>query len=65
MTQADPLCLDHLVMPRHPPKYTQTIQIRSVPKRLWKEVRRAAFKRGQSIQEFVVAALQMAIAEKR
>ena len=50
---------------RHPPEHTKSIQVRAVPKRLWKEVRRAAFKREQTIQEFVVAALQTAIAERR
>ena len=49
---------------RHPPEHTRRVQIRAVPKRLWKEVRRAAFKREQSIQEFVVEALQIAIAAK-
>ena len=49
---------------RHPPEYTKRVQIRAVPKRLWKEVRRCAFKRGQSIQEFVVEALQIAIVAK-
>ena len=51
-------------MPRHPPEYTQQVHVRAVPTRLWEEVRRAAKKRGQSIQEFVVEALQIAIAAK-
>ena len=50
---------------RHPPENTQRVQIRAMPKHLWKEVRRCAFKREQSIQEFVVEALQLAIARKR
>ena len=49
---------------RHPPEHTKSVHIRSIPKRLWKEVRRAAFEREQSIQEFVVEALQIAVVEK-
>ena len=46
---------------RRPPKNTQRIQVRAVPTHLWKQVHRAALKRHQSIQEFVIEALQNSI----
>ena len=49
---------------RHPPEHTKSIHIRTVPKSLWKEVRRAAFKRDQSIQQLVIEALEVAVAKR-
>ena len=49
---------------RHPPEHTKQVHIRAIPKRLWKEVRRAAFRREQSIQQLVIEALEVAVAKR-
>ena len=48
-------------MTRHPPADTSDRRIRNIPDHLWRDVKATAAARGETVQQFVVAALRLAV----
>ena len=46
---------------RFPPKETSDVHVRNVPDALWRRVRATAACNGQTVQQFVIAALTLAV----
>ena len=48
-------------MSDHPPRDTSDVHVRNVPDYLWKQVKAKAAVQGQTVQQFVIAALTLAV----